>query len=347
MRTLKPAAISALGVSVLLSGLGCGNQDFDPQSKVDSVRILTSRADKPIAKPGDMVTMDLLVADGRIEKKRPLRTAWIPLPCVNPPEDLYYLCFAQALGGANSSSGGSSSGGGGVGALLTPGSDITDLLPNSTSISFRIPDNAITPRPRNKDPYGLVIYFNIACAGRIRVDAIDPSKGTQQIPFYCSDEAGVRLPPSDYVVGFSRVYVYADRTNSNPALTGLTWQGQDVDLNKGIEVPACLTQGTNKGDCPEYKLNVKVPDEAQELNQGELDADGKPAKEIVWTSYYSTAATFEGDARLLFDARRGRIDDPSIRVYPAAVAQSGLLWVVTKDNRGGTSWLEIPFIVKQ
>jgi hypothetical protein len=325
--------------------LACGNSDFDPQSKVDSVRILSSKADKPLAKPGEMVNLDLLVVDGRVQKKTPVRTAWIPLPCVNPPEDLYYLCFAQAL------SGGMGMAGGGPGAamaaeLLMPGADITDRLPQGSKFSFRVPDNAIVPRPRAKAPYGLVIFFNIACAGRIRVDALDPAKGTQQIPFYCSDAEGKRLPPSEYVVGFTRVYVYPDRNNTNPEVTGLTWQGQPVDLQKGIEVDRCLTQGINKGECPEVKLGVVVADNAQELNQGELDSEGRPAKEIVWASYYSTAATFEGDVRLLFDARTGRVPDPAIRVYPTDTPQTGSLWVVTKDNRGGASWLEVPLIVK-
>jgi hypothetical protein len=333
-----------LVLSLVLAS-ACGNTDFDPQGKIDSVRILSSKADKPMAKPGDTVNLDLLVVDGRLEKKTPVRTAWIPLPCLNPPEDLYYLCFVQALGASMGM------GGGGPAAamaaeLLKPGADITDRLPQGSKFSFRVPDNAIVARPRAKTPYGLMIYFNIACAGRIRVDAIDPAKGPQQIPFYCSDEAGTRLPPSEYVVGFTRVYVYPDRSNVNPEVTGLTWQGQPVDLQKGIEVERCLTQGVDKEKCPEVKLGVEIADGAQEINQGELDLEGRPAKEIVWATYYSTAATFEGDVRLLFDARTGRVADPTIRVYPTDTAKAGALWVVTKDNRGGTSWLEVPLNVK-
>jgi hypothetical protein len=332
----------------------CGNQDFDPQSKVDSVRILTSRATLPIAKPGDTVKLELLAVDGRINKAKPMRVAWIPLPCVNPPQDLYYLCFAQALAGGGD--GGAPRGDGGApggvtlppeaAALLTPGSDLTDVLPAGPELTFRVPDNAILPRPNVKDPYGLVIYFNIACAGRIRVEGIDPAKGPQQVPFYCSDEQGNRLPPSEYVVGFTRVYVYADRTNQNPTFTGITWDGQPVDVAKGIEVERCLTQGTEKDKCPEHKLDVIVPPENQELNQGELDSEGNPAKEILWATYYSTAAVFQGDLRLLYDARTGKVPDSSMRVYPSDVPQVGNLWLVVKDNRGGTAWQALPFTVK-
>jgi hypothetical protein len=349
MKRLLPLFYVA-GVCAIASA--CGNSEFDPQGKVDSVRILTSKADKSLAKPGDTVNLDLLVVDGRPNKAVPVRTAWIPLPCLNPPEDLYYLCFAQALGGGRGDAGADAGMGMGMGmgmgaaALLQPGADITDVLPQGSKFSFRVPDNALQARPRAKEPYGLMIYFNIACAGRIRVDAIDPAKGPQQIPFYCSDAAGKRLPPSEYVVGFTRVYVYANRSNANPEATGLTWQGQPVDLKKGIEVERCTTQGTRKNECPEVKLGVQVPDAAQELNEGEVDLEGRTSKEIVWATFYSTAATFEGDARLLFDARTGRVADPNIRVYPAETPQSGSLWVVTKDNRGGTSWLDVPFLVK-
>jgi hypothetical protein len=319
----------------------CGNTDFDAQSKVDSVRILSSRADKPYAKPGEAVALDLLAVDGRVIKTRPMRVAWIPLPCVNPPEDLYYLCFAPT-----GSAGGMGTPGTSGGLPFQPGQDITDVLPAGNTLRFTMPANAIIPRPRAKSPYGLVIYFNIACAGRIRIDGIDPAKGLQQIPFYCSDEQGARLPPSEYVVGFTRVYSYEARNNKNPSITGLRWQGEPVDLKAGITVDRCLTQGTDKNKCPELKLDVQVPDESYELNEGEARSDGSPAREIVWSAFYSTAATFEGDARLQFDATTGRVPDSAIRVYPAANPQSGLLWVVTKDNRGGTAWEELPFTVK-
>jgi hypothetical protein len=327
----------------------CGNTDFDPQSKVDSVRILSARADKPYAKPGEVVTLDLLAVDGRVTKARPMRVAWIPLPCVNPPEDLYFLCFASAGGmGAPGTGTPGTPGTPGMGGGLPfqPGQDITDVLPAGNTLKFTMPANAIIPRPRAKSPYGLVIYFNIACAGRIRIDGIDPAKGQQQIPFYCSDEQGVRLPPSEYVVGFTRVYSYEARINNNPSITSLRFQGEPVNLKTGITVDRCLTQGTEKKQCPELKLDVQVPDESYELNEGEVRSDGSPAREIVWSAFYSTAATFEGDARLMFDATTGRVPDSAIRVYPAANPQSGLLWVVTKDNRGGTAWEELPFTVK-
>ena len=76
----------------------CGAGDFDPQSKVDSVRIFGVRADKPYAKPGETVTLEVLSTDARRDKTRPLKIYWIPAVCMNPREDLYYLCFLAASG---------------------------------------------------------------------------------------------------------------------------------------------------------------------------------------------------------------------------------------------------------
>ena len=49
-----------LAIAGGLAFVACGGQGFDPQSKVDSVRMFAVRADKPYAKPGETVTMTVL-----------------------------------------------------------------------------------------------------------------------------------------------------------------------------------------------------------------------------------------------------------------------------------------------
>jgi hypothetical protein len=53
---LVPLAVLALGASVT----SCGNDDFDPITLVNTVRILTSRASAPYARPGEKVDVELL-----------------------------------------------------------------------------------------------------------------------------------------------------------------------------------------------------------------------------------------------------------------------------------------------
>ena len=88
------ALLAVLVLSALSAVLACGNSGFDPASKVDSVRLFAVRADKPYAKPGDTVTLEALMTDQRKAKPRAAKLYWIPVLCLNPREDLYYLCFA-------------------------------------------------------------------------------------------------------------------------------------------------------------------------------------------------------------------------------------------------------------
>jgi hypothetical protein len=338
---LSMAACAFVALTTVVSG--CGVTDFDAQTKINSVRVLSSRADNSYAKPGEVVNLEVLVTDGRADKRRPLVTAWIPLPCINPRDDLYYLCFA---GAPNTSVGAGGGAGNNPLAQLRPGQDLTNVLPQGAKFAFTMPENVIIPR-KSGEPYGLAILFNIACAGRIVFEALDPAKGPQQVPIACVDEAGARLPPSEYVIGLTRVYAYANRRNQNPTIENLKFQGNVIDPKGGsIVVDKCLEREADKSKCPELNFEVSVPESSQELNEGERDSNGAPLREQVWATFYSSFGSFEGDARLLYDTRAGRVTDTAIRFYPPDAAQTGTLWVVVKDNRGGSVWLDFPLIVR-
>ena len=328
---------------------------FEAASHLSSVRILASRADKPYARPGDTVKLDVLAFDGRADKTtRPMKVFWIPLVCTNPPEDLYYLCFAQFLGGA----GGTSGSGAGSGALnpaaaiLKPGVDLSPFLPTGPSYSITIPANIVATHPKSPEPntpaYGLAIAFNIACAGHVELTARDPNDlRTQQIPLGCFDENHVRLDATQYVTGFTRVYAYTDPTvtNANPIITQATFQGIAVDPNVGIQTDHCNVP--HRTDCPPLKIDVVVPDSSQELGAvDDVDQNGTRLKEEIWADYYSDIGDFQGDARLLFDARSGRIGDSAI-TYDAPVNPSdGVVSIVVHDNRGGAAWTQFPVHVR-
>ncbi len=333
---MKKAWISALLAGAALS---CGGGDFDPQNVVSGVRVLSSRADRPYAKPGDTVQVDLLVADGRADKRVPLQVAWIPFVCTNPEADLYYACFAQLLSGG--STGGA--GAGGFDLSKVPfGIDISKQLPQGTSYSVTIPKDIVKARPGQPDPYGLVMLFNIACAGKIVLAEPDPSAGAAAVPIQCVDDAGKQVPPSDYVFGYTRVYAYNERTNANPILDGLTFDGKPVDFTAGITVDRCTA--IKPEDCPSHKLGVTVPASSQEVNAGQVDEYGNTLNEIVWTALYADAGRFDEDVRLLYDARAGKAPNSDATYRPGA--RSGSIWVVVKDNRGGSTWKQVPVTVR-
>ena len=86
--------VSLSSSAARLAVFACGGEGFDPASKVDSVRLFGVKADKPYAKPGETVTLEALFTDARKDKPRAAKLYWIPVLCLNPKDDLYYLCFA-------------------------------------------------------------------------------------------------------------------------------------------------------------------------------------------------------------------------------------------------------------
>ncbi|MEO8874831.1 MAG: hypothetical protein ABI461_04515, partial [Polyangiaceae bacterium] len=62
---------SVLAAIVSFSGLSmasCGPSDFDPETLINTVRIMGSKASEPYAAPGDTVDLEVLAYDGRPQK---------------------------------------------------------------------------------------------------------------------------------------------------------------------------------------------------------------------------------------------------------------------------------------
>ncbi|MFO0675634.1 MAG: hypothetical protein U0169_03810 [Polyangiaceae bacterium] len=337
------------------TGIGCGLGDFEPRSKVSSVRVLASRADKPYAKPGDDVTLELLAVDGRADRSRPMRVSWIPIPCVNPRADLYYDCFRTLfdVGGSATTADAGAPGDGTTDAgaipaavrdLLKPGVDLSPYLPSGSKFTFRMPDDVVTGHPvvpGADRPYGLVILFNIACAGHVELVPVDPADANPQVvPLGCFDDSGKRLGADDYVFGFTRVYGYDDLSNQNPEISGITFDGHPVDPAVGITLERCTAD--KEMDCPKHPIDVLVPASSQEVRP-RASGDGK---EQISVQFATTRGTFESGTRLLYDALRGKVADSKTDFQPSFDQGVGTLYFVVKDNRGGTNWLEMPVTVR-
>ena len=344
-------ALSVLGV------LGaCGAAGFDPKSQVDSVRLFAAKADKPYAKPGERVSLDVLTYDGRANPKRPMRHYFLPFVCLNPANDSYYGCFLPGAlgptdGGVAPRADSGASGGGGAGAAgaiaflagVEDGTDLTPILVQGTRFSYVVPQTAVIARAETPDePYGLTIVFTVACAGRVvfRRPSIETR---QQVPLACVDEDGVNLPPSEYVIGIHRVYVYESKTNENPVLQGLTYDGQPVDPNVGVEIDRCTL--TRRTDCPEHKLDTVVPEASWQLQDGVKTSTGGDAREQIWVDYYTTLGEIEG-ARLIYDIGQGRVTESGARLTGDSINGRGTLFAILHDNRGGVAWTHVPITVK-
>jgi hypothetical protein len=243
-----------------------------------------------------------------------MRLFWFVAPCINPKGDLYYACFTTFASAGAGASGGS--GGGGAPPSLA-GVDLS-LFPMVVSqgdtFQLALPADIIAkhvPVPGAAAPYGLAIVFNMACAGH---------------------------------PGFVRQYAYDTFTNTNPELQQVTLNGNMVDANAGITLATC---GQNRrSDCSEQKLDVAVPDTSWEENPGDTDMNGNPQHEVIWVDWYETLGDLETDARLVYDARAGRLKDSSLKYYPPKDPGDGTLYAVLHDNRGGVSWAIFPLHVQ-
>lgn len=341
--------------------IACGAGDFDKQSKVTSVRMFGVRADKPFANPGDIVTLETLVTDGRREKPREMKTYWIPVVCINPREDLYYACFIPSQtadgtaidGGARleppfpvdasalpPAAGGADAGSGGLLSRIPRGVDLGAFLPQGNKFTFQMPPNVVKSRP-GSSPYGLAIVFNIVCAGQVRIsDRVGSSP--QQVPIQCTDTTGAPLPPDDYVIGINRVYSYPDRTNTNPVVEKITLDGKDVDPDAGLVVDRCVA--SKRAECKELKIDVKVSESSWEVNPEPLQ--GTNQREQIWAAYYSDLGDFNDDARLLFDTSKGRVTESDVKYRAPYQPGDGTVWIVTHDNRAGAAFTVLPLHVK-
>jgi hypothetical protein len=341
-----PLVLLLLGAAAVFAS--CAN-DFDPASKLASVRILATRADEPYAKPGDKVNLQVLAYDGRSDKSRPMTIYWIPIVCEDPKNDAYYACFAPPAAEDAGADAGALAGGGdagasaNLGALLRSGVDLTPFLPTGDSFSFTMPADAIDkhpPTPGAPDPYGLAIVFNVACAGHLEAVPLAPGGGPQQVPLGCFDENENQLAPSEYVIGFTRVYAYASRTNANPVIHQALFQGNPVDPT-GVHVDRCTTD-----PCPELTFDVDVPESSWEENPGDVDPAGRLRHEEIWVDYYSSIGTLEENARLLYDAVAGKSSNSQVKFQGPGATGDGKLWAVVHDNRGGVAWVEIDVHVR-
>lgn len=200
---------------------GC-EDDFEPRSVVNSLRLLGIQADKPLPRAGDTVSMKLLWHDGASppDAPRAVQSLWLA-GCFNPKGDLYYECFEQIAKRFRDMG-------------TSPSPDLGGLVGTGDTFSLKIPDDLISARPQamGREPYGLSYVFVALCAGKLSLakdfsgqsgnDSQAGSDGASTVlrsPLECQDEQGTPLTSRDFVFSYFRLYSYEEHTNQTRCLS--------------------------------------------------------------------------------------------------------------------------------
>jgi hypothetical protein len=311
------------------SVVSCGS-DFAPKNAVTGVRILAARAELPYAAPGESVKVRGLAHDGRTAPAAPMRTFFFPAPCVDPVGFGYYGCYRV------------------LESLFPVGVDLTPSLVEGSEISISIPPDALASsfaRPGQQERFATAYVFMVACAGHVERVPRRSGLGENALPLGCFDAGGRQLGPEDFVLGYTRIFVFETRRNAIPALDGVVLQGQPVDLAKGIVTGRCVKDEND--ECKAVKLDVLFNDAAAEVDPDNIDENGKVGRETLYVDWFTTAGKFRTDRKILFDGNRGRTPKTEIDFLPPeGPITGGKIWAILHDNRGGTTWAEVPLEVQ-
>jgi hypothetical protein len=342
--------------SCVLAGLaalaGC-SKNFEPASRVDTLRVLAVVPEPASGAPGQTSTLELVIADGASTDSgggtpRALQVAWLA-GCHNPPGRQFYACYPvlQALAGRLSKR-----------VIDTPSDALPpNMLGTSSRFELAVPEDILSAAPKAaSDPvhFGVSYAFFAVCAGELR----PRPDVTDRVPLDCVDnQSGQLLGRQDFVTGYATLYSYDGVTNHNPVLENIRFGGATVVPNpckddsdcEGLvdsasagfdevcgsnalcspRVPACPASGS----CPSILVTPNVPP-----TSAEPLPDGS-AHEILWASYYATRGVFETDTQLVNDRSSGFIADHGAYFRPPRVGVGpGTVWVTVNDERGGASF---------
>jgi hypothetical protein len=323
---MKALLLQALLLLLALLLPGCNPPSFEAPSDVDSVRVLATRADTSYAPPGAKVNLQVLAVDGRVNPSDAMQVYWLPAACINPPGDAYYGCFP------------------GFGGQFRRGVDLAGELSSGSAFSFQMPDDVIASHAgvAGEPPYGLAVVFTLACAGHVEYRP-ELAASPDAVPFACFDAAEHRLGAEDFVFAYSLVYAFADRSNENPTLEGVTYGGTLIDPSAGLQIQHC--QKSSIDDCSAVKLDVNVPRSSQEPDPSNLSASGDTLGESLYVQYYATGGKIANDTTVIFDARAGRLAQTGDDFRAPLTPGEYQLWAVVHDNRGGVVWQALPLHV--
>jgi len=344
LMTSRSIAVALCAASFLATACG---PELTPISEVESLRIIGVRKSASYAQPGEKVQMQMLWEDGRDSVPDDV-DIFFGFWCLNPLGDTYVGCLNQS------------------------GNVQPQFAVNQSNFELTIPEDSLQPSvlDTNLPDYGTAVVFYGICNGTLDVSSLGspPPEGTdlgEGVLPTCKDADGAALGPDDFIVGFSKVFIYEELRNENPRITGIQVDGKDVAIDcidedcdgpfpplemEGCEEGiACIESCEEDGDfttCPEIALEAVVDRDSAELDAlGNLGASTE-LEEFIWVSYLADRGRITPPLKLVNDARSGWNPDLETSIYAPKEKGPMRIWAVARDNRGGASWIRIPAYVK-
>lgn len=334
------AAFATLFTLLLLivTAASCADLPYENKSEVKSVRIMATKADLPYAHPGETVNLEALVWDGREKPTLPMHFYWIPLdvPCTNPPGANYFNCYPQLEA-----------------AFPDIGVDISSKLVEDTKYQIKIPESAldgVTQVPgSNGEPLVTTWQFMMICAGRVQRKVRTTAYQENAPPFGCFDNDGKELPIEQGEFAFMRVTISKVGRNAHPKIGQVVQRGVGLKPGEGLWFYRCVKGAAEtffRGNCDTVGMDVTYADSDAEIDPTNLDANGNPGRETIYTDWFVTLGRFPEPRRIERDPFKGRPEVPNNLYEPPRDPGHGLMWVVLHDNRGGTDWTVLPVEIR-
>ncbi len=305
---LLVSALGSLGSLGLLATTSCA-PDFDPVSRVVTLRVLAQQTDLPFAKPGETVNISSLSYD---PQGRTLNWAWAA--CVNPAESTVQGCLDKIADDATAT---------GTPIILAQGPDMSHF-------SYTVPSDALSSLPEKARPAAQIGVLSVACPGDLSLQT-----DSNNLPFTCREPGtGRALALDEFIFGMKRIQVRQTDRNQNPIIEQVTFDGADWPEGEVKQVTACDTDNNDYKPCSDaskHKISARPSAASTESGTTEF---GVAFSEQVIIEYYATDGVFEYEIKIASSPETG---------WAARKAASGkdlTLWMVVHDDRGGATWAQ-------
>jgi hypothetical protein len=303
-----------LAASIATAAFGC-MVEFDPSSRVNSLRILAIQADLPYAQPGETVKLTALAVDA---EGRPFN--WAYSTCTLPRDPAARACVKspdpRPLG-------------------VTDGTSALALQQGAIQVSLPVGKDVLTQLPLDAR-IGAAVGVNIAvCIGELRSEI-----GAGGLPIGCRRNDGSLASLPEYDIGTKRIFIRTTDRNQNPAIQQLTWDGAVWDESDVKQLNACASStelNFSKCDGPAARIAIRATGASFENGTTEF---GDTFAEQLVAQYYATDGIFE------YDTRVAELPGTQFKARAGSIGKTINVYFVLRDDRGGVTWAQRKVLVK-